>query len=144
MLEALVSIWTNQVHVEDDQMLLQLLDQKNIHEKAVIVFECFSDPAWDPHDHEITTERWQNEMVRLIEVYQSTGQLNDARRAAVHHSKLMFARVLLLGYLQAVASKETHYAVEAFKWWMQGKDYWLRKSVNVLPSFSQRGLEFGN
>ena len=63
---------------------------------AVWLMRTRGDPYWNP-DLPKTDQgmpAWQVEMVRLIDVYQRAKALEDARRAAIHHAKLMHRRLL--------------------------------------------------
>ena len=82
---------------------------------AVWLMRTLGDPCWNP-DLPKTDQgvpEWQDEMARLIDAHQHTGSMDDARRAAIHHAKLMHRYLLDLGY---PISAEMD--VAAFVWWM--------------------------
>lgn len=88
---------------------------------AAWMMRTVGDPAWNPdHDTGHTVEDFQAEMARLIAVYQRTGATADARAAAAHHAKLMYRRLLDLGY-----PVNPRMGVAAFRWWMTHCKAWL-------------------
>ena len=93
---------------------------------AVWLMRTRGDPYWNP-DLPKTDQgmpAWQAEMVRLIDVYQRSGSMDDARRAAIHHAKLMHRRLLDLGYPVSVEMDAA-----AFVWWMTHRKAWLVTST---------------
>ncbi|OCB03093.1 hypothetical protein BBC27_09595 [Acidithiobacillus ferrivorans] len=95
---------------------------------AAWLMKSRGDPYWNPDLSKIDQgmPAWQAEMVRLIDVYQRSGGMDDARRAAIHHAKLMHRRLLDLGYPVSVEMD-----VAAFTWWMTHRKAWSVKSSAV-------------
>ena len=91
---------------------------------AVWLMKTRGDPYWNPDLPKTDQDmlEWQDEMARLIDVHQRSGSMDDARRAAIHHAKLMHRRLLDLGY---PVSAEMD--VAAFVWWMTHRKAWLVK-----------------
>ena len=63
---------------------------------------------------------WRDEMTRLISVYRRSRAMDDTRRAAIHHAKLMHRHLLDLGY-PAGAERD----METFTWWMAHRKAWM-------------------
>ena len=77
---------------------------------------------------------WRDEMTHLVSVYQNSGAMDDARRAAIHHAKLMHRHLLDLGY-----GTSAERDVETFVWWMTHREGWLNKfQVSGHPLFSSK------
>ena len=95
---------------------------------AVWLMRSRGDPYWNPDLPETDQDmpEWQNEMARLTDVYQRSGSMDDARRAAIHHAKLMHRRLLDLGY-----PVRAEMDVAAFIWWMTHREAWLVKAPAV-------------
>ena len=56
---------------------------------AVWLIRTRGDPEWNPDRADHAMPAWRDEMTRLISVYQRSRAMDDARRAAIHHAKLM-------------------------------------------------------
>lgn len=81
---------------------------------AVWLMRSLGDPEWNPDRTDRSMQDWQEEMVRLISVYRASRMMDDARRAGIHHAKLMHRHLLDLGY---PASAELD--IQTFVWWMK-------------------------
>ena len=93
---------------------------------AVWLIRTRGDPEWNPDRADHTMPTWRDEMTRLISVYQRSRAMDDARRAAIHHAKLMHRHLLDLGY--PVSAERD---METFVWWMAHREGWLTKTSAV-------------
>ncbi len=94
---------------------------------AIWLVRSLGDPAWNPdRASDQAMEDWQAEMARLISIFQRTRATSDARRAAIHHAKLMHRHLLNLGYPTS-AERD----VKTFIWWMAHREAWLNETSVV-------------
>ena len=93
---------------------------------AVWLMRTRGDPTWNPDRTDHTIGDWWDEMGRLITVYQRSRRMDDARRAAIHHAKIMHRHMLDLSYGASVGRD-----VETFIWWMAHREGWLDQSSAV-------------
>ena len=101
---------------------------------AVWLIRTRGDPEWNPDRADHAMPAWRDEMTRLISVYQRSRAMDDARRAAIHHAKLMHRHLLDLGY--PVSAERD---METFVWWMAHREGWLNKfAVSGDPLFSSK------